>query len=215
MLFKSMFSFFQKTKTAGYIALFNLQSWWNDTFSEAERKHIVEVYKPLGGGDGSLTTGDLLHADDDHELMFLATLAGWFNNPKDRAIAYKIIEKAEEFLPKAKDILDVHFFYPMKMKIYYADREKPESLERAIKSCFAQINIAEKAASAFKKEYKDSVLPLHEGYEQLCIIYEKQGKFEDVIKLAKKAKQQGWGSNWDSRIERCQKRLIKQAVISP
>jgi hypothetical protein len=205
-----MLSFFKKTKEpAGYIALFNLKNWWNSSFSETERKHITEVYQPLGGGDGSLTTGDLLHADDDHELMFLSTLAGWFNNPKDRAIAYKIISKAEEYVPSTKDIIDVHFFYPMKMRISYADRDNPDSLKVAIKACEEQIKISDKTAVAFKKQYKNSDLPLHEGYQQLCIIYDKQGKYEEVVQLAEQAKKQGWGGDWDKRIEHSRRKISK------
>lgn len=204
-----MFSFFKKTKEpAGYIALLNLKDWWVNSFSEAERKHIVDVFQPLGAPKDVLITGDLYHQEDDKPLSLLSSLAGWFNNPKDRVLAHKIILKAEEYVSSTKDILDVHFFYPMKMKIFYADRDNPKSLEEAINACLKQIEVSKRAATAFSKEYKNSPLPLHEGYQQLCIIYEKQSKFEDMIKLAEQAKEEGWGGDWDNRIERAKKKKI-------
>ena len=93
------------------------------------------------------------------------------------------------------------------MKLFYKDRDSdPSSLQISIDSALKQIEIAEKVAIAFKKEYPDSPLPAHEGYLQLCIILEKQGKFNETIKYAKQAKAQDWNENWDNRIVRCQKK---------
>lgn len=143
-------------------------------------------------------------------LSFLTSLAGWFGNPKDKKLAHKIISKAEEFIGAEKDIFNLHFFYPAKMKLFYKNRDNDsKSLQVSIDSALKQIKIAEKAATAFKKEYSDSPLPAHEGYSQLCIILEKQGKFDDAIKYAKQAKAQGWNDDWDNRIAKCQKKMEK------
>ena len=100
------------------------------------------------------------------------------------------------------------------MKLFYKDRDSDlRSLQIAIGSGLKQIEIAQKAARAFKKEYPDSPLPVHEGYSQLCIILEKHGKFKETIKYAKQAKIQGWNENWDSRIIRCQKKMEKNERI--
>ena len=48
-----------------------------------------------------------------------------------------------------------------------------------------QIEISEKALT-FRKEYGDSQLPAHEGYEQLCIILEKQGNLMKRYNLPNK-----------------------------
>lgn len=193
----------------GYIGLFNLKDWWRNSFTEEERRHVVEVFKPLGGSDNSLVVGKFQTTENDRPLGFLSSLAGWFNNPKDRHIAHKIIVKAEEYVTSEKNILDIHFFYPAKMKIFYPERENPAALQEAINACKKQIEIADKTALAFRQEFKDSELPTHEGYEQLCIILEKQGKLGEAIKLAEQAKKQGWNGDWDKRIERCLKKLKK------
>lgn len=110
-----------------------------------------------------------------------------------------------------ENVLDLHFFYATKMKMFYKDRENPAALEEAIRCCLKQIELAPLAAEAFRKEFSNHKLPVHEGYDQLCIIYEKQAKYEEAIELAEKAKKQGWNGeypgHWDDRIERCRKKL--------
>jgi len=210
-----MFNIFLKAEREpkGYISYFTLKDWWRDSFTDEERKHIVEVFQPLGAPPNILIKGELGGAlnnnHNDTPLAFLTQLAGWFDNPRDRDLAHKIISKAEEYIDEDSHIFNLHFFYPTKMRLFYKKRENPAALQEAINACLKQIEIAEKAATAFRKEYKDSPLPSHEGYEQLCIIYEKQGQFDEAIKIAEQAKRQDWSGNWDGRIERCRKKLEK------
>jgi len=206
-----MFNIFSKTEKepSGYIALFNLKDWWRDSFTDDERKHIVEVFQPLGASKDVLIVGELQSSGNKRILSFLSSLAGWFDNPRDRHIAHKIIVKAADYVASEKNILDLHFFYPQKMKLFYKERENPSALKEATDACLKQIEISEKAAAAFRKEYSDSQLPAHEGYGQLCIILEKQEKFEEAIKFAEQAKKQGWSGDWDGRVERCKKKHEK------
>jgi hypothetical protein len=195
-------------KPGGYIALLDLEDWWLKTFSKSERAHIVEVFQPLGVSKDILTTGNLLHTDDDRPLMLLSSLAGWFDNSRDRNLAHRIIAKAEEYIPITKNILDIHFFYQTKMKIFYSEWDNQASLQEAIDACLKQIELSDKAKEVFVKKYH--LLPRHEGYDQLCIIYEKQKKYNEVIELAKQAKRQDWKGEWDDRIDRCNKKLLAQ-----
>jgi hypothetical protein len=199
-----MFNFFKKSpKLGGYIVLYHLEDWWYSTFTSDEQKHIVKTFQPLGASKDVLITGDFLKVDDNRTLSFLSSLAGWFNNPRDRGLAYKIIQKAEEYVDVEKHILDIHFFYQSKIEIFYRDREDPNKLKEATDACLKQIAISNTAAAAFKNAYNDSVLPMHVGFKQLCIILEKQKKYEEVVKFSLKAKEQGWGGDWDRRIEKC------------
>jgi hypothetical protein len=52
-------------------------------------------------------------------------------------------------------------------------------------------------------------MPPHTGYKRLCMIWEKQGKHEDVLRIATQAKEEGWIGDWDVRIERAKKKLEK------
>jgi hypothetical protein len=54
---------------------------------------------------------------------------------------------------------------------------------------------------------KHDKLPEHIGFKRLCIIRENQGNYEEVIRLATQAKEEGWTGNWDNRIEKAKKKL--------
>ena len=203
-----MFNLF-KTKPKGFIGYFNLNDWWQENFTDDERRHMVEKYQLIGLDKDPLVDPDFSSSRMSETIFgFLYNLASWFNTPSDRAIAKKIITKAEEYIGTEKDAFRLHFFYPTKMKIYYRERENPVALKIAIDCCIKQIELTPLSTQAWQKKYGDK-LPFHEGYDQLCIIYEKQGKFEEVIQLAEQAKSQGWSGAWDSRIERAKKKIEK------
>lgn len=51
-------------------------------------------------------------------------------------------------------------------------------------------------------DLENNKTPVHTGYKQLCIIYEKMGRYKDVIELAERAKAEKWNEDWDKRIEK-------------
>jgi len=197
------------TEIKGEIGYFGLSEWWLSEFSDEERKHIIEIFQPLGSNGESLIKGEILNTSQT-AIGLLSALAGWFNNEKDRTIAYKMLKKAEEIINDKTDILDIHFLFNSKIEIYYRQRKvDSNALNEAIKACKQQIQIAPQAADAFRKEYKDSPLPVHNGYEQLTIIEEKEKNYNSVIDLSKKALEEGWNGTWEKRIERCKKEINK------
>lgn len=198
-----MFGLFsKKTKIAGHIGYFDLQDWWESTFTQQERNHIEEIYHPMGSESNTkpLTEGELSWTSQTASSLLWA-LAGWFNNTRDREIAKRIIAKAEQMAQVGGNILDSHFSLSEKIVIYYRERETThDGLEKAIQACKDQIAIAPKVAKAFLKEYPLQPLPAHGGYRQLRIILEKQGNFDQAIELCEIAKQEGWADDWDKQI---------------
>lgn len=207
-----LFNIFGTTKGSkqikGLIKYFSLVDWWLTAFSDDERKRIIEVYRPMGSTE-SIIEGDII-STSTNALNFLWCLAGWFNNKNDRTIAFKILDKAKEFV-NSSPILDVHFYYSAIIDIYYPERNNmPDAMRIATDACLDQIKIAPEAAKAFKEEYPGQDLPGHRGYEQLSIIREKQKDFSGTIKICEQALTQGWGGNWQGRIDRNnRKSLIK------
>lgn len=198
-----------KERVYGEIGYYQLTDWWFNIFDKKERKYITSVYQPLGFGKNSLVHGEI-YKSSQSRLSFLSALAAWFNKPRDFKIAKKIIEKAEEYVPEAKNVLDIHFHYQNKLEIYYRNRETGEgALDKAISACEQQISISEQAVDAFKQEYSEEHLPKHKGYEQLAIIREKQGDYKSVIEICQNALGQGWTGNWGKRIEKAKKRLVE------
>lgn len=195
-------------KIGGQIAYFGLQDWWLNDLTSDERNTILAVYQPMtfGGGSGNSLIDGNVSRSGGTAIGLLWMLAGWFKKPEHRTIGYKIIKKAERMVCSDTKILDLHFLYQTKMEVYYRNRNNDEfALPLAIEACKQQIAISEKAKIAFLEEYGS--LPSHEGYKQLCIIMEKQKNFEEVIRLSKIAREQGWVGDWDKRIEKCEKRL--------
>ncbi len=103
------------------------------------------------------------------------------------------------------------------MKIFYKDGDNPTSLEEAIRCCLKQIALAPMAAKAFREEFGIDKLPVHEGYDQLCFIYEKQGKYEEAIRLTEQAKEQGWNrkypEHWNVLVDRYKAKIDKRLVV--
>ena len=196
-----------RPRVGGLLEYFGLESWWHAALTESERRYINQKYQPLGASGSSLTSG-AISATNESPVAFLHTLAGWFSGEAERPIAHKILQKADEFRGGAR-VLDLHFLCGAKVDIYYKDRNSPALVERAIQACKEQIELAPRAAAAFKAQYAGEPLPSHKGYEQLAIILEKNKKFEEAIALCAKAQEQGWAGDWDKRIERCRKRVSK------
>lgn len=209
-----MFGIFdKKPQVKGDIGYYKLQDWWFSAFSQEERDHIEDIFHPMGSDPNSkpLTEGEISWSSGT-ATQLLHSLAGWFNNPRDREIAKKIIDKANELAVNEPDILDRHFTLQQTMEIYYREREtSPEALQRAIQACKDQIALAPQAAQQFLKEYPEQSLPAHAGYSQLRIILEKQGKFDEAIELCEQALKQGWAGNWDKQIETLNKKKQKTA----
>lgn len=158
----------------------------------------------MGFGEEPLTKGKICSTSQT-VIGLLSGLSSWFKKPEYRQINYKIIKKAEELASDKTPVLDLHFLYQSKIEIFYRNRDNDAfALSSAIEACKQQIDISEKAKRAFLKEF-NGPLPTHVGYKQLCIIMEKQKNYEEVIRLSRIAKEQGWNGDWDKRIEKCER----------
>lgn len=202
-------------KIEGEIGYYSLEDWWLSNFTEGERRRIEEVFQPMGLEGKNILTRGKIYSSSQTVTMFLVILAGWFKNPRDRQLANRIIEKAEKMGSRNQsDILGNHFLYSEMISIYYPQREKEGMLEEVVSACKKQIELAPSAARAFVKKYPGQPLPSHRGYKQLVIILDKQGNFEEAIRLCEQAKAQGWVGNWGKRVARYQKKLRSRAVRS-
>lgn len=202
---------FSKKRAGGLIAYYGLGDWWHSTFTENERRHVIATFQPLGASSAdSITSGEVTYTSQS-ALAFLGYLAGWFSKPPDRSIARRLLTKAEELATPDAPILDRHFFWQAMIEHFYRDREEPGCLDRTVEACRHQIALASQAAQAFKKEYEDSILPGHKGYQQLAIILEKRERFQEVIELCSLAAEQDWAGDWSGRRQRCAKKMAKTA----
>jgi hypothetical protein len=193
----------------GQIGYCGLVDWWLSTFTEEERAYIEEKFKPLSiGGSGNprpLTQGKIWETTLTPANL-LSGLASWFRTPQDRHIARRMLAKAEQVA--VGDFRWLHFIYQAMIENFYRDRHKdPAALEAAISACERQIAIAPQAAEFFRREYPQSPLPAHYGFNQLAVIRQKQGNYREAISLSRQALEQGWDGNWEDRIAWCEKKL--------
>lgn len=194
-------------KIEGKLKYFDLVDWWLSTFSNSEQVYIEKIYNPFGKRDKRPLTQGKVSKSNQTTLAFLTTLAGWFKKSADLHIAKRILAKAE--MMKSSNVLDTHFMYQGIIQTYYKERKEQQSYLKAIDACEKQIALASRTAHAWKKQFDTSDLPAHVGFKQLAIIREKEKNYTAAIRLAKKAKKQGWNGDWDKRIERCQQKMNK------
>lgn len=107
-------------------------------------------------------------------------------------------------------VLDKHFKYHQMIIDNYAKRKESDvCYKKAQEACVKQIEMSPIAREAFLKDETFGFLPEHTGYKQLAIILGKEGYFEEAIKISQMAKTEGWGGDWDKRIARYEKKLLK------
>lgn len=80
----------------GALGQFDLWDWWYETFTDDERRYIIEKYTPFGNypvGQSVLTHGNI---SIEHPRQFLSSTAMWFNNPSGFSIAKKFMDKGAD-----------------------------------------------------------------------------------------------------------------------
>lgn len=190
------------TRIGGAIEYYHLQDWLFNTFSYEEQDTILAVYHP--SVPRKSLTQEKNTPSSRSVVSFLSSMAGWFKKPEYRRIGYKILEKGESLISEKTPVIDQHFLYQAKLENYYRNRDMDEfALPVAIEACRQQIGIAKEAKRAFLQEYRNSPLPSHAGYSQLCVILEHQKNYDEAIRLASEAREEGWAGHWDERIEKC------------
>ena len=207
----------------GPIGTLGLEDWFTTALDDEEQGFLTVAYARLANRDVLVTedSGDIYAQRSVRQGRMgwrFGGLAHTFRDPEYRHIARRIIQKGEQVCI-LNDVLDLHFVYAWMIDIYYRDRDTtPTGLAETISVCQKQIDISDAAKEAFLSAppthpydylWKDPELPGHPGYRRLCIIREKQREYEEAIRLATQALDQGWNDNWQKRIDRCQKRLKK------
>lgn len=204
----------------GEIGYFGLGEWWLSTFNEEQRTFFKHAYTYFGVGASSndypLTEGDNTSVSHYSVYTLTGMIGALRKQPRYLYLVRSILQQAE--IRQDGTPLDLHYLYHTTIEVAYQQRnEHPEALNLAVEACQKQIAIARQSAKMFKDEMSEAErqrtfgaqLPAHAGYTQLCIIYEKEKRYSEIIQLAHKAKEEGWAGDWDKRIARCQNRLQK------
>lgn len=99
----------------------------------------------------------------------------------------------------------------------YQARKDPEMLRLAIEAYESCLPLMQTAVDSFayyeasrSRDSDGEMGQWGEAFQQLAIIYEKQGRFSDALDLCRDAMGAGWGGDWLHRMARLEKRLAKQ-----
>lgn len=202
-------AFWQK-KVGGEIAYYDLNDWWEKTLTKEERTIIKTTLNPMMISGKSIDEGEISFSSKSR-LAFLGSLSSWFKKPELYSIGKKILQVGEECYKDSNDVLDQHYFCLEEIRLHYANREyDATALEKAIYFCKEQIKLAPKAKAAFRQDpnFRRMPLPLHSGYQQLAIIYEKQKRYADALALSEEAYSAGWNQeDCSKRIPRLKKKI--------
>ena len=175
-----------------------LEKWFYETFDENERKTLFESCPSFLDESEENYTSD---------ARFLADTLPWFNKKANVIISMKVVSHTIALINKEKSfkVLDLHLIYNHLIASLYRNRDFEGAFPLCVDICNRQIEIGSQAALEFKKE--SPYMPSHRGFEQLAIIEKKNKNWSRVIEICEKAKAQGWGGDWDKRIDEAQKKL--------
>ncbi len=120
-----------------------------------------------------------------------------------------LVGEVEKDLAKmeVKNLLEKFYALEELISRYLENTSEEEKLRiaRAVVACKMQIELAPRVKEYFQKHNKGLPLPIHLGYATLSEIREREGFYEEAIKLCHQAYSEGWTGDWLERIYRCKK----------
>lgn len=197
----------------GLIEYYGLGHWWHEELIPEQRARLESVFHIFGNSNPRpLTEGPIerIVGPTATPAGFLADLISLLpSGPQDSELRRKIRLKLAKLAQSETDVVARHFSLHVLIGQYYRDRNgDPGCRDAAIAACREQIALAPRTAVAIRPLFR-AALPGHLGFQQLAIILEKDGRFEEAIALCRCALEGGWYGDWERRIARCERRYAK------
>ena len=147
-------------------------------------------------------------------LSYLGSYIGWAVADNDYAVADKIIEHCDKIYEKATPV-DKHFYLMGAADCYYKQRDSREdALALAEKYHLMDVKLFPQYKGQLVKDM-GGILPRIPSFQQLAIMYEKAGRYQDAIDICKLAMNYGLTdttkSGYAGRLEKLQKKLDSSA----
>lgn len=207
----------------GYFKLEDFETTVSDVFANLSiPRSIRKVRIPIIIGDKKFDVAmrKLLQAAHDQIKMMLkngeldrfSVQRRRKREPVDNEVlsaSNKEVDSLISQLDVSNDIEDLHFEIMYYIQEHYKTRNNIDDYHKAVVGCFAQIKIQRLVANQMLRKYPGQSLPEHTGYKQLAIIFEKEGRLNDAVRIAEEAAANGWSGDWQRRIGRLSKRIAK------
>lgn len=157
---------------------------------------MIALLEPGGGEDSNIK------GDGDRKLPY----------DPDQETSQVLSDRVREDLQRQEpsdNVLDVFFAYEEVISEYYRTRDTdPFAVGLCIQACMQQIGLTPVVKKVLSYELPGQPLPRHNGYATLASIREKQGRYDEVVRVCLAAKTEGWAGDWEPRINRCRKTYV-------
>lgn len=187
--FKGLFN-----KKKRFIYYYDLENWWENEFSQAEREYILSL-KPKD-------EDDYINKTPAEYLRFIYYN---LNIETDIEIKIKLLDKADKMVEKDS----VFLYSPLIKELYKKRNEDDKYIDLCIKYCKKDIELyIDKLRHMYPYKDKNTRIP---AFQRLAIIYEKRKEYEKAIRVCKKAIKYNMREknkdNFEDRLERLQSKL--------
>lgn len=192
------------------LGYFGLDAWWASAFSRAEQQYVNGGFESPNPPTGSQrATSPQSPSGFTTVVAFLVALAESLSaKPQDRALAVRVLSKAEERALAEEDIVGLHFVYQEMIHLHYKWRDEfRDAMDLAFAACYKQMQCAAQAAEALRERFPGKPLPPHFGYQRTASLLEEQGAYGRAAEICRQAKEQGWDGNWTWRLHCIAKRV--------
>jgi tetratricopeptide (TPR) repeat protein len=184
-----------------WLYYFNLADWWLQTFTDDETTRVARYFLNVYPSNAVLEDYEPAITDQTPVGFLLSLNFGPL--PEMYDICARCLDKVASLTTDPKML---HKVLSSRIAMTYRRRaDDPSALEQTIKLCEQQIRLAPEAKARFLAE--GPPLVIHPGYKQLAIIRERQGRFEEAMRLAEAALAEGWQGDWETRIDRLKKKI--------
>lgn len=142
---------FKEKKGQGLLGFFGLHDWFRG-LSKKEQSAIRKIYEETSGEDASDLDSVEIETSETAQ-GFLGSIAIGLIAQKDYALGELVLQKALSLT--SPNPWDRHFIYDSLIEIYYKRRdEESNAVDKCIKYCIDDIEIAEDVVETHKKDMK-------------------------------------------------------------
>jgi len=171
-----------KQPIEGRIGFYGLTEWWLFEFTEQERQHIIDRYRPMGNSPDNqmLIRGKVIENETTLPApMFLNVLAGWFKSKEDAHIAQRMYRKMRDLgglnpIDEPGNYLGRHYTTYLEEIKELKRANSTDMLERLLLGLIDAVEADSKVTDYVLAPYYT---------EQLAILYRKQGEYLKEINI--------------------------------
>lgn len=199
-------------KIGGVIGFLHIEEFWRNC-SEAEQKQLEKYNRQsLSTGQNASLTEGTIDGSSLTRLGFFIGMLTWADKDKQYSLCDKIIAFSDRIYKK-EDVVDQHFYLQTTAEVYYSQRDiRQNAKDLCEKYALLDVELFPKYRKPLEKELK--CLPRIKTFQRLIIMYEKDQRYDDAIKICKLALRYGINDNTKDGFKGRIEKIEKKAALS-